>query len=53
MNNIWSLSTQVRMYPVEKCGRPADIVEHLEPGNGGLVFGLNFGRSADGLIATN
>lgn len=43
----------MRIYPVEKCGRPADIVEHLHGGNGGLVLGLNFGRSADGLTATN
>ncbi len=45
--------THVRIYPVEKCGKPADIVEHLDGGNGALVLGLNFGRSADGLTATN
>lgn len=35
------------MYPVEKCGNPAESVEQRSFGLGGFIAGLNFGRSAD------
>lgn len=38
---------QQRMYPVEKCGKPAERVEHGDGGFGAGNFGLNLGKSAD------
>lgn len=46
---------QHRMYPVEKCGKPADIVGNRWPAAtvGGRVLGLNLGKSAESLTAIN
>lgn len=44
---------QHRIYPVEKCGNPADIVGHGTDGFGSDIFELSFGKSAELEIDTH